>query len=91
MRRSFYCSLLDWSPTGSLAVVLHDTLCLWDLKADTSSRLLDLNDPPVCGTGAHGDFVTSVSLSGDGRYLSVGTNQDAVLVWNFVSNPCLRS
>lgn len=71
----FYLNLVDWSPANVLAVGLGSAVYLWSACTSKVTKLCDLADGAAdpASPGGGGDAVTSVSWSGRGSYLAVGT------------------
>lgn len=69
----FYLNLVDWSSQNVLAVALGSCVYLWSACTSKVDKLCDL--------GMH-DSVCSVAWSQRGTFLSVGTNQGTVQIWN---------
>lgn len=82
LQDDFYLNLVDWSSTNILAVGLGSCVYLWSACTSKVSKLCDL--------GPH-DCVTSVAWTQRGNYISIGTNQGAVQIWDPVHNKHVRT
>ena len=81
----FYLNLVDWSASNVLAVGLGSAVYLWSACTSTVTKLCDLSEsgPPSPGAPTAGaDAVTSVSWSGRGSYLAVGTGAGSVHLYD---------
>ncbi|RNF11153.1 putative cell division cycle protein [Trypanosoma conorhini] len=76
----FYLQLIDWSVKDVLAVGLQGAVYLWDAKTYNITRL-------PCQRPLDG-FYCSVSWSGDGKLLGLGTNDGSLEVWD-VETQCI--
>ncbi|KAI8076569.1 WD40-repeat-containing domain protein [Gilbertella persicaria] len=77
----YYLNVLDWSKTNVVAVALDKAVYLWNANNGTI-QALNYNDE---------DTVASVSWSGDGSYLCVGTTTGDTQIWDVQANTKLRS
>ncbi len=78
LQDDFYLNLVDWSMQNVLAVGLGSCVYLWSAHTSKVTKLCDLGPD---------NLVTSVSWSQRGDYLSVGTNQGDIQLWN-PESPC---
>jgi cell division cycle 20-like protein 1 (cofactor of APC complex) len=78
----YYLNLVDWSSKNTLAVGLRSSVYLWSASTTHVTQLDDL--------GKH-DKVTSVSWSGNGDYLAVGTNSGSLQIWDVATEKKLRT
>ncbi|KAI8371283.1 WD40-repeat-containing domain protein [Choanephora cucurbitarum] len=77
----YYLNVLDWSKHNVVAVALDKAIYLWNANNGTIRALNYEDDDPVA----------SVSWSGDGAYLCVGTTTGDTQIWDVESNTRLRS
>ena len=82
MLDDYYLNLLDWSSQNVLAVALNSSVYLWDANSGTVDQLMELSDS---------DYVCSVSWSQDGYYLSVGTSNAQVQLWDVETKSKVRT
>ena len=91
MLDDYYLNLLDWSPatnsaTGGsssmLAVGLGSCVYLWDAATGAIDLLSETKD---------GEHVGSVSWTGDGSYLAIGTSNNEVLLWDVARKKQVRT
>jgi len=92
----FYLNLVDWSAGNVLAVGLGSTVYLWSAATAKVTKLVDLAEAGGGGGGAPpdpagGDAVCSVSWSGRGTYLAVGTGSGSVQVWDAATGSRVRT
>jgi len=73
LQDDFYLNLVDWSSLNVLAVGLGNCVYLWSACTSKVTKLCDLS--------ADDDNVTSVSWTGRGTHLAVGTNRGEVQIW----------
>lgn len=69
----FYLNLLDWSSTNVIAVALDTTVYLWNASTGNIEELCTMEE---------NNAVSSVSWSQDGGYLSIGTDDSLVQLWD---------
>ncbi|XP_057900810.1 cell division cycle protein 20 homolog [Melospiza georgiana] len=74
MFNDYYLNLIDWSSQNFLAVVLDDTVYLWNYGTREIIPLLQTEHPDV--------YISSVSWIKDGDYLAVGTSSAEVQLWD---------
>ena len=74
LQDDFYLNLVDWSAHNVLAVGLGTCVYLWSACTSKVTKLLDLGRPD--------NKVCSVSWTGRGTYLAVGTEKGEVEVWD---------
>ncbi|PWN40074.1 WD40 repeat-like protein [Ceraceosorus guamensis] len=74
LANDFYLNLVDWSPLNVLAVALGQCVYLWSAKTSSVVKLVDLTDGD--------DRITGLNWSNNGKYLSVGTDQGEVQIWD---------
>ncbi|KAG5239862.1 B-type cell cycle switch protein [Salix suchowensis] len=73
LQDDFYLNLVDWSSQNVLAVGLGTCVYLWTASNSKVTRLCDLG---------HNDSVCSVQWTREGSYISVGTHEGQVQVWD---------
>lgn len=78
----FYLNLVDWSSTNILAVALAQSVLIWNANTSSQCELVDLGEQ---------NRVTSVSWSQKGQYLSVGTHDGQVQIWDVERQRLIRS
>lgn len=78
----YYLNLLDWGSNNILAIALSNSIYLWNAGNGAITQLLSLSD---------GNYVTSLSFSESGQYLSVGTQSSEVQIWDVKRCKQLRS
>ena len=71
----FYLNLVDWSSQNVLAVGLGACVYLWSACTSKVTKLCEFG-------GESQNTVCSVSWSQRGTYLSVGTNNGEVQIWD---------
>ena len=71
----FYLNLVDWSSQNVLAVGLGACVYLWSACTSKVTKLCEFG-------GEVPNTVCSVSWSQRGTYLSVGTNNGEVQIWD---------
>ncbi|CAO3616288.1 unnamed protein product [Mucor hiemalis] len=81
MADDYYLNVLDWSKRNVVAVGLAKSVYLWNADNGTIQALKYDYD----------DAVASVSWSGDGNYLAIGTTSGDTQIWDVESNTKLRS
>ena len=79
----YYLNLIDWGSHNILAVALNSTVYLWNASSGDIQELCSCKDED--------DFVSSVKYIDGGEYLAVGTNLNAVQLWDVESKKMLRS
>mmetsp|Transcript_7431 Transcript_7431/g.19320 ORF Transcript_7431/g.19320 Transcript_7431/m.19320 type:complete len:495 (-) Transcript_7431:239-1723(-) len=79
LQDDFYLNLVDWSSLNVLAVGLGTCVYLWSACSSKVTKLCDL---------APEDTVTSVSWTGRGTHLAVGTTTGEVQIWE--ANKCAK-
>lgn len=77
------CYSLDLRTGNQLAIALGKRVYLWNASTSSIDELMQCS-------GAD-NFVTSVSWSPDGNYLSVGTNEADVQLWDTTQHKQLRT
>lgn len=75
LQDDYYLNLIDWSHQNLLAVGLSSCVYLWSASSSRVTKLCDLGS---------NDSVTSVSWSVRGPFLSIGTNNGEVQIWDSV-------
>ncbi|KAM3656408.1 LOW QUALITY PROTEIN: cell division cycle protein 20 homolog [Ammospiza maritima maritima] len=83
MFNDYYLNLIDWSSQNFLAVVLDDTVYLWNHTTREIIPLLQMEHPDV--------YISSVSWIKDGDYLAVGTSSAEVQLWDVEQQKHLRT
>lgn len=78
LSNDFYCNNVDWSSKNVVAVVLGQSLYLWNGDSGTIDEL--------CSQ----DGITSVKWSADGQYLAVGKMDSEMQLWNPSAKKILR-
>jgi len=82
LQDDFYLNLVDWSSTNVLSVGLSNCVYLWSACTSRVMKLCELSSD---------DMVTSVSWTGRGAHLAVGTNKGEVQIWDSSAGRKLRS
>lgn len=79
----FYLNLVDWSQSNQLAVALGTSVYIWNANTANVSELTNIGDS---------NQVTSVAWSeiNRGNYLSVGTLDGKVQIWDVQHQKMLR-
>lgn len=77
----FYLNLLDWSKDNVIAIALSNIVYLWNADSGNITKLIDNPD----------QMVTSVSWSKNGQFLSVGTSNNEVQIWDAARSKQIRS
>ena len=81
----YYLNLLSWSSTNSLAVALTQSVYLWDAGTGGIKELMNLAEDSD-------DYVSSVSwIQQGGTHLAVGTNSNAVQLWDVQAGKQVRT
>lgn len=78
----FYLNLLDWSVTNQLIVGLGSCVYIWNAFTSKVTKLCDLGVS---------DTVTSVSSSNDGQYVTIGSQNGTVSLWDTVKFKLIRT
>jgi cell division cycle 20, cofactor of APC complex len=78
----YYLNLLSWSKDNIIAIALKNALYLWNASDGSNQKLMTLDGPD--------DVITSVQWSGRDSILSVGTNTNAVQLWDVSKSVCVR-
>lgn len=78
----FYLNLLDWSVTNQLIVGLGSCVYVWNAFTSKVTKLCDLG---------LSDTVTSVSASGDGQYVTIGSQNGTVSLWDTLKFKLIRN
>lgn len=73
LQDDFYLNLVDWSSQNILAVGLGTSVYLWAATTSKVTKLCDLGPT---------DSVCSVQWTREGSYISIGTSQGKVQVWD---------
>lgn len=75
LQDDFYLNLVDWSQSNQLAVALGNSVYIWNANTVDVSELTNIGDL---------NQVTSVAWSdiNRGNYLSVGTLDGKVQIWD---------
>ncbi|KAI0465295.1 hypothetical protein LJB42_000523 [Komagataella kurtzmanii] len=76
----FYLSLMQWSSINLLAIALENAVYVWNAATGAVTSLTECS----C-------IVTSVNWSQDGYYLSIGTNDGSIEVWDIETQERLRT
>ena len=79
----YYLNLLAWSSQNVLAVALGSSLYLWNASNGQVTELTCIVE--------EGAYFSSVAWSADGNYLSLGTNDGFIQVWDVETNQKLRT
>ena len=79
----YYLNLLDWSSQNILAVALGDSIYLWNATDGSIQQL--------CQTQGEGSHVTSLAWIPQGNYISVGTSDNKVQIWDVEKLKQVRS
>lgn len=82
----YYLNLVSWGENNTLAVALGQCVYLWEADTGNIRHLLQLRD--------NDDFVTSVSWVRDKanqNYIAIGTNLNAVQLWDAEAERRLRT
>ena len=81
----YYLNLLSWSSTNSLAVALTQSVYLWDAGTGGIKELMNLSEDSD-------DYVSSVAwIQQGGTHLAVGTNSNAVQLWDVQAGKQVRT
>ena len=81
----YYLNLLSWSSTNTLAVALTKSVYLWDAGTGGIKELMSLSEDAD-------DYATSVSwIQQGGVHLAVGTNSNAVQLWDVQAGKQVRT
>lgn len=79
----YYLNLLDWSAQNMVGVALGASVFTWNATTMKSHRLFTL-------VGSH-SYVASLSFSGSGQYLAIGTHDDLVRIWDIEAGKMVRT
>lgn len=79
----YYLNLLDWSVNNHLAVALGSSVYLWNAATGDITQLLQLENPE--------EYVGAVSWVKEGNFLSVGTSNGEVQLWDVSAKKRLRN
>jgi cell division cycle 20-like protein 1, cofactor of APC complex len=74
LQDDFYLNLVDWSCNNVLGVGLGACVYLWSARDSAVTKLCDLKTKK--------DKVTSISWTGKGSHIAVGTNYGLVQIWD---------
>ena len=85
----YYLNLLDWSATNLVAVALGDSVFVWNAFTGESRKLFSLDQER--GAFSDGSYIASLSFSGNGQYLAVGTDDRLVKIWDIQAERMVRS
>lgn len=77
----FYINILDWSSNDLLGVGLSNSLYVFDYQ-ENSSLLLTTLDPSL--------YISSLSWTQDGNFLSIGTSNGKIQLWDVERKKCIR-
>ena len=83
LRPDFYLNLLERPSENTTTVALSQTVYPWGAGTGSINELCTLPNAD--------DYVSSVSWVGDGSYLSVGTSDSKVQVWDVARETCVRT
>ncbi|KAF2751560.1 WD40 repeat-like protein [Sporormia fimetaria CBS 119925] len=78
----YYLNLLDWSCNNQVAIGLERSVYVWSADSGSVASLLE------CSSDT---YISSVSWSGDGAYVSVGLGTGEVQIWDVEESTKLRS
>lgn len=78
----FYLNLLDWSCKNMIAIALGSSVYLWNASNGETAEFLSLKDE---------NYVSALSFSEDGRYLSIGISRGNVELWDVEHQKKLRN
>jgi cell division cycle protein 20 (cofactor of APC complex) len=85
MLDDYYLNLLSWSSTNVLAVALSQCVYLWDASTGGIKELMNVDSDPE-------DYVSSVAwIQQGGTHLAVGTNSNAVQLWDVQAQRQVRT
>lgn len=79
----YYLNLLDWSSSNIVGVALGDSVYVWNVSNGESSHLCSLKEPH--------SYVASITFSGTGQYMAVGTHDQLVKIWDVESGKMIRT
>lgn len=79
----YYLNLLDWSSSNLVAIALEGSMFVWNAASGESEKLFTLQGP--------NSYVASVSFSGNGQYLSIGTHDQLVRIWDLQAGKMVRT
>ena len=78
-------NLLSWSQTNVLAVALSQCVYLWDASSGSIKELMNVDSDPT-------DYICSVAwVQEGGSHLAIGTNSNAVQMWDAVAGKQVRN
>jgi hypothetical protein len=83
LQDDFYLNLVDWSSQNMLTVGLGSCVYLWSAHTSQVSRMCDI--------GINGNSVTSVSCSGKGNLVAVGTQLGFVQIYDVATSKLVTS
>lgn len=74
---------LDWGRNNLVAIGLGSSVYLWNANDGSSCPLMDLK--------GEGQYVTSVSWSGNSKYLAIGDSSAAIQLWDAEKQKKIRT
>ena len=87
LQDDYYLNLVDWSSQNVLAVGLGSCVYLWSATSSKVTKLYDLSQE---NGYQGGDQITSVSWSGNGESLAVGTTGGILQNWDINKQKMVR-
>lgn len=82
LQDDFYLNVVDWSSRNMLGVGLGNAVYTWDFLSNNVNKLMDLND---------NNLITALSWSNCGQFLSVGSLDGVVSLWDVNKGNTLSS
>ena len=82
----YYLNLISWSEDNILAVALAHCVYLWDAATGDIKHLATVS--------GQDDYVTSVSwctMPGHSKYIAIGTNSNAIQLWDTIAAKRVRT
>lgn len=79
----YYLNLLDWSSSNIVGIALGKSVFVWNAANGESEKLFTLQEPH--------SYVASISFSGSGQYMAVGTHDQLVKIWDVEAGRMVRS
>lgn len=79
----YYLNLLDWSSSNLVGIALEKSAFVWNPVNSESHKLFSLQEPH--------SYIASLSFSGTGQFLAIGSNDQLVRIWDIETNRMVRS
>lgn len=83
IKDDYYLNLLSWSSNNIIAIALETSIYLYNATNGNTIELFDTQNLE--------DYISSVSFSKDGSYLSFGTSSHQIQIWDVNEQKRIRS